>query len=144
MENKRIPRKDEIIRGNYTLIDWKMINDFANLTKDYNPIHTNIDYIDTETLYSQIISHGLIGVSLICALLGNTYKGIILKNMMIDFVKPVLINTEIKPIIKCLSVKSVNKIYKNIEISFYVDIRDKKEDVYLLGRVIMFMWGEKI
>lgn len=143
MKRNRTPKISEFIEGDYMLIDWKKINDFAKLTTDFNPIHTDMDYIEKKTLYNQPIAHGLIGVSLICALLGNTFKGIILKNQMIDYIKPVLINTEVRALIRCLSIKRVNETYNNIEISFYVDLRDKDENIYLNGRMVMFMWGEK-
>lgn len=144
MKNDKKPIKKEEIKGEYVLIDWKKINDFAKLTNDFNPIHTDMEYIEKKTLYNEPIAHGQIGVSLICALLGNTYKGIILKNQIISFLKPININTKVRALVKCINIKRVNISYKNIEVSFYVELKDKKDNVYIKGNMIMFMWGEKV
>jgi len=143
MEKKdRKPKLNEIIEGEYNLIDWKCKTDFPTLTTDFNPIHTDIDYI-SKKIHNQPIAHGQIGVSLICALLGNTYKGIMLKNQMLNFSKPVLINTNVKPEIRCISIKNVNTIYNNLEITFIVKLMDVKDNVFISGKMLMFMWGDK-
>jgi acyl dehydratase len=140
---KRTPKINETIEGKYKLIDWKYINDFAILTTDLNPIHVDMDYIIKETVYNDPIAHGQIGVSLICALLGNTFKGILMKSQSLNFLKPITINTKVKPIIRCLSIKKVNEIYDNLEITFLVKLIGLEEKVFIAGKMIMFVWGGK-
>jgi len=140
---KRIPILDEIIEGEYKLIDWKYINNFAKLTTDYNPIHVDIDYITKETLYTNPIAHGQIGVSFITALLGNTFRGIMIKNQNLNFLKPVMINSEIKPIIRCSNITEINHTYKNLEITFNVKLVNNEGIKFISGKMIMFLWGEK-
>jgi acyl dehydratase len=143
MNNERIPIVYEVIESGFVLIDWKFINDFAKLTTDFNPIHTNLEYITKKTIYNNPIAHGQIGVSLICALLGNTFKGIMLKNQSLNFLKPVMINSYVKSSITCLSIKEVSNIYKNIEVSFLVKLTNDKSLELIAGKVLMFMWGKK-
>lgn len=140
---RRIPKINEEIIGEYVLIDWKKINDFAKLTQDFNPIHVDLRYIQKHTIYRTPLAHGIIGVSLICALLGNTYNEILLKSQTISFLKPVLLNTKVRAKVKCLNVFEVNKTYKNIEISFNVELIDEMNNIYIKGSMVGFMWGEK-
>lgn len=139
---ERKPKLLEEIKGGYVLINWKMVNTFANLTRDKNPIHIDVDYA-RKTLFNEPIAQGILSLALISGLMGRTYAGIIYKNQDIDFLLPVRLNTKVRAIIKCVAIKKVHTIYDNLEIIFHTKLEDKEGNIYLSGLAEMFMWGKK-
>jgi len=139
----KLPKVNEITEGEYKIFDWKIISDYAKITGDSNPIHTDLEYAET-TIFKEPIAQGILTASLISALLGQTYKGIIYKNQKLFFIKPVRINTKLKAVIKCISVIPIFVIYKNYDVGFETKVIDEHGNVYIDGTAKMFVWGEKI
>lgn len=138
----KIPIEYEIIEGEYVIITWKMVNDYAKIVGDNNPIHTCLKFAE-KTLFNEPIAQGFLTASLISALLGNTYKGIIYKNQQLDFLKPVRLNTKLKAVIKCIFLLPIFVVYKNYTAEFETKVIDEEGNVYIDGKAKMFIWGEK-
>lgn len=66
------------------------IHQMAEISGDYNPIHINEDYAKA-TPFGGVIAHGLFGVGMISALLGNVLPGdgTIILSEEIRFRKPI-------------------------------------------------------
>lgn len=74
----------------------KDINDFARVTGDFNPIHTDQAYAE-KTPFKGRIAHGLISVGLLSSILGNILPGhgTIYLSHEIKFLAPVRIGDTI-------------------------------------------------
>ena len=91
---------EEIITGQKkqfkVIITESMINDFAELSGDYNPLHMNDSYAKS-TKFKQRVCHGLLLTSFFSQLIGMFLPG---KNSLylsqtVKFVSPCFINDEI-------------------------------------------------
>lgn len=82
-------------------IDDEMINNFAELTGDFNPLHTDDEFVK-KTKFEQRIAHGGILFGLLSKILGTKFPGggtvYIYQNM--NFLLPVYPNTAVRVIIK--------------------------------------------
>jgi acyl dehydratase len=70
------------------------VNQFAEVTGDRNPIHTNAEYAAT-TMFKKPIMHGFLGGSIFSKVFGTLFPGegtIYLKQAM-SFVKPMFVDT---------------------------------------------------
>ena len=76
---------------------------FAQLTGDWNPIHTDVEFAKT-TPYGQRLAHGLLGLSYAVGLLDRTgaFSGSVIANLGIDewkYPKPLFIGDTIRVIV---------------------------------------------
>lgn len=78
-------------------ISEEMIEDFANVTGDKNPIHLDENYAK-DSIFQSRIAHGFLIGSLISSVLGNDYpgNGTIYLSQNMKFLKPVFIGDTIK------------------------------------------------
>lgn len=100
----------------------QLVNDFAKLTGDKNPIHLDNKYA-SNTIFGQRIAHGALIYSLISEVLGMHFPGpgTILLEQKIKFLNPVYIDDKIEIIV---IIKSVLKLKKR----FLIDINCIKSD----------------
>jgi len=93
-------------------ISESMINHFAVITGDNNPIHLDDGYAKT-TIFKGRIAQGFLVGSLISSILGNDYpgNGTIYIAQNLKFINPVYIDDKIEVIIEVISV-SKNKCLK--------------------------------
>ncbi len=70
---------------------------FADVSGDYNPIHIDSDFAEKSRFHGRI-THGMLLVSYISAVLGNEFPGVgtIYLSQTINFLKPVFVGTKIK------------------------------------------------
>ena len=82
-------------------IDDELINNFAQLIGDFNPLHTDIEFVK-KTKFGQRIAHGGIFFGLLSRILGTKFPGggtvYIYQN--INFILPVYPNTKVNVIVK--------------------------------------------
>jgi len=88
-------------------ITQKQVEEFAQLTGDFNPIHLDENYAAT-TPFKKPIIHGFLGGSVISKVLGTIFPGegtVYLKQTM-EFLRPMFVKTPYEVI---LEVKEVEK-----------------------------------
>ena len=76
---------------------------FAQLTGDWNPIHTDVEFAKT-TPYGQRLAHGLLGLSFAIGLLDRTgaFSGSVIANLGIEgwkYPKPLFIGDTIRVVV---------------------------------------------
>lgn len=83
----------------------KLINEFANVTSDYNPIHLDEAYA-SKTVFGRRIAHGMITASFISAVLGNEFpgKGTIYMEQNLKFIAPVFVGETLEILVKILAI----------------------------------------
>ena len=79
-----------------TVIDEGKINAFAEISGDFNPVHTDAEYA-AESMFGKRIAHGALSASLISAILGNDLPGpgAIFAELNMRFRKPAFIDDEV-------------------------------------------------
>ena len=87
-----------------------MIENFAEVTGDYNPMHLDKDYAK-KTIFKKPIAHGFLIGSFISATLGNHFPGAgtIYLSQSMKFLKPVYINDEITVKLEILEIYNVRR-----------------------------------
>jgi 3-hydroxybutyryl-CoA dehydratase len=83
----------------------KMINEFALITGDINPVHLDENFAQ-RTIFKKRISHGFLIGSFISAVLGNYFpgNGTIYLSQTMKFLKPVFINDLIKVYLEVIEI----------------------------------------
>ncbi len=78
------------------IVDAEKINAFAELSGDFNPVHTDADYA-AQSMFGKRIAHGALSASLISAILGNDLPGpgAIFVELNMRFRKPAFIDDEV-------------------------------------------------
>ena len=88
-----------------------LVNEYANLINDHNPIHLDENYAKS-TPFKSRIAHGLLVSSFISSIIANDYpgKGSIYLSQNLKFIKPCYLGDELKYIVK-LNKKENSKFY---------------------------------
>ena len=89
------------------------IDDFAKLTGDDNPVHTNSDFA-TKTIFKQIVAHGFLSASLISTLIATKLPGpgSIYLSQNIKFLAPVFIDDLVRVKVTVLEIDYEKKKVK--------------------------------
>lgn len=84
---------------------------FANISKDFNPVHLNNVYAKNSRYKGQII-HGLMAASLFSGLFGTKLPGIgcVYKSQNLNFKRAIYIGDEVEARIQVTAVDKVKKI----------------------------------
>ncbi|GAB6190123.1 MaoC family dehydratase [Marinitoga arctica] len=74
----------------------KMVETFAEITGDKNPVHLDEEYV-SKTIFKKRIAHGILSVGLISAVLGMEFPGpgTIYMKQDSKFLKPIYLDEEI-------------------------------------------------
>ena len=74
-----------------------LVNEYANLINDHNPIHLDENYAKS-TPFKSRIAHGLLVSSFISSIIANDYpgKGSIYLSQNLKFIKPCYLGDELK------------------------------------------------
>ena len=77
-------------------VDAQVVADFAKATGDHNPLHLDEEFAG-QTRFGRCIAHGMIGASLISAVIGNKLpgQGTVYRKQDLAFKRPVFIGDEI-------------------------------------------------
>lgn len=114
------------------LVTEDMINNFANVTGDRNPIHLDKEYA-ANTFFKKRIVHGFLYGSFISKVLGTRFPGFgtIYLSQEMKFIKPVYINDKL-----VVEVKIIEKIPKQ-KLKLETKIYNQENDCVLDGRAIV-------
>ena len=93
IEDLQLDQTDKIERK----ITQKDIDNFAKLTGDNNPVHTNLDFAK-KTIFKQKVAHGFLSASLISTLIATKLPGpgSIYLSQNIKFLAPVFIGDVVR------------------------------------------------
>ena len=97
------------------LITEKMIDDFAQISGDTNPLHLDDEYAK-ESIFGQRVAHGMIGASFISSVLGNKMPGhgsIYLRSDL-KFLNPIFIGDSVETICELIDINKKKKITFNL------------------------------
>ncbi|KUK81087.1 enoyl-CoA hydratase [Mesotoga sp. Brook.08.YT.4.2.5.1] len=85
------------------VITTAMVDSFAELTGDKNPVHTDEEFAKN-TRFGRRIAHGMLSVGIISAILGNDFPGpgSIYMKQEVKFLKPIFLEEEVKITIEIL------------------------------------------
>ena len=106
---------NEIKVGDYAEITKQMsenlVNTFAEVSEDYNPIHLDTDYAE-KSRYKRKIIHGLMAVSLFSGLFGSRLpgEGSVYKSHNLRFRRPIYIGDTVTARIEVTSVNAQAKV----------------------------------
>jgi len=109
----------------------KLIEEFAHVTGDKNPLHLNEDYA-VKTIFKGRIAHGMIVASFISALLSEKFPGGIYISQDLHWTLPVRINDEIT--VECTV---INGDEQKHEITLTTKCYNQKEEIVLEGTAII-------
>jgi acyl dehydratase len=114
------------------------VNEFAKMTGDFNPIHTNESYA-AMTIFKKPIVHGLLVAGLISALIAKEIpgEGSIYLGQNLKFKKPVFINEKVKAIIKIVDIRDDKPIFK-LSTSVY----NENGEIAIEGDAIVYYKGK--
>ncbi len=83
----------------------ELINDFAKVSTDYNPIHLDENYAN-QTIFGKRIAHGMIAASFISAVIGNDFpgNGTIYMGQTLKFLAPVFIGETLSIVVRIIEI----------------------------------------
>ena len=105
----------EVGTSDWIIIDQDRINKFADATMDHQFIH--VDPEQAEPIFGSTIAHGFLSLSLVAGIPFQQEIGMILEgtkmglNYGLDkvrFLSPVPVNSEVRIVMKCLSINEKN------------------------------------
>jgi acyl dehydratase len=120
------------------IISESMVNDFAKLSGDYNPLHVNEEYA-SKTNFKKRVCHGMLLTSFFSRLIGMYLPGkhALLFSQSLNFVNPCFINDEITIYGKIIS---KNESTKTIIVNTNITNQEKKKIVY--GEICVLLRGD--
>ena len=107
-----------------SVITGKMIDTFAEITGDNNPIHVNSEFAAT-TQFGQRIAHGALSASFISAVLGNDLPGpgAVFVELNLRFRKPAFIGDVVTAVAE---ISEINLRTGRIKMKCYCEVNGKK------------------
>ena len=107
-----------------SVITGKMIDTFAEITGDYNPIHVDSEFAAT-TQFGQRIAHGALSASFISAVLGNDLPGpgAVFVELNLRFRKPAFIGDVVTAVAE---VSEINLRTGRVKMKCYCEVNGKK------------------
>ena len=107
-----------------SVITGKMIDTFAEITGDNNPIHVNSEFAATSQ-FGQRIAHGALSASFISAVLGNDLPGpgAVFVELNLRFRKPAFIGDVVTAVAE---VSEINLRTGRIKMKCYCEVNGKK------------------
>lgn len=106
------------------IITEDMINTFADITGDHNPIHVDPEFAST-TPFGQRIAHGALSASFISAVLGNDLPGpgALFVELNLRFRKPAFIGDEV---VAVAEVMEINERSGRVKMRCYCEVDGAK------------------
>ncbi len=100
------------------VITTAMVDSFAELTGDKNPVHTDEEFAKN-TRFGRRIAHGMLSVGIISAILGNDFPGpgSIYMRQEVKFLKPIFLEEEVKITIEILEKNEEKRDYWFVQLS---------------------------
>jgi acyl dehydratase len=134
MESEKIPVGAEF-KFNFSFTQ-QQVNDFAELTGDHNPIHTDAEYA-ANTRFGKCIIHGHLGSSVFTRFLGTNKpggSGSIYMKQETQYLRPMYVDKDYEVVFK---VKEINAAKHIAEIATEVyDLETKKITIRGVGTLM--------
>lgn len=113
----------------------EMVQNFADFTGDYNPVHMDEKYCATHGLNSRI-AHGMLVLSFLSTFIGMYLpgEGSVWMSQAIDFVSPVKIGDTVKITGRVIDKNSTNALGLNI-ITLKIEISNQYGNLVARGHV---------
>ena len=117
------------------IISESMVNDFAKLSGDYNPLHVNEEYA-RQTNFKKRVCHGMLLTSFFSRLIGMYLPGkqALLFSQSLNFVNPCFIDDKITIYGEIIS---KNESTKKITVNTNITNQEKKKIVHGEIRVLL-------
>lgn len=116
-------------------VEEEMGKQFAELSKDFNPIHLDEQYAKN-TRFRGKIAHGMLVGSFISGVIGNEFpgEGSIYMKQDFKFVKPVRYGDTIKV---CITVSDIK--LEKLQVELQTDCYNQKEEKVLTGKALVMV-----
>ena len=129
MSQFKIGQKTRILK---TISEQEVLQ-FADIVKDYNPVHIDKDF-SKKSIFGRRIVHGMFVASLISTVLGSKLPGpgAIYLGQTLQFLEPVFIGDTITAKVKVIKIRNDKPII-TLETSCY----NQNEDLVLVGEAVL-------
>ncbi|CCU84343.1 MULTISPECIES: MaoC family dehydratase [Mesotoga] len=119
-------------------ITTEMVDSFANLTGDRNPVHTDEEFA-RKSRFGRRIAHGMLSVGIISAILGNEFPGpgSIYMKQEVRFLKPIFLEEEVLITIEILEIKVEKK-----RLSVRTTVEKNNGELAVDGEALLLFEGE--
>jgi 3-hydroxybutyryl-CoA dehydratase len=116
----------------------EMVDSFANLTGDRNPVHTDEEFA-RKSRFGRRIAHGMLSVGIISAILGNEFPGpgSIYMKQEVRFLKPIFLEEEVLITIEILEIKVEKK-----RLSVRTTVEKNNREMAVDGEALLLFEGE--
>ncbi|AFK07744.1 acyl dehydratase [Mesotoga prima MesG1.Ag.4.2] len=116
----------------------EMVDSFANLTGDRNPVHTDEEFA-RKSRFGRRIAHGMLSVGIISAILGNEFPGpgSIYMKQEVRFLKPIFLEEEVLITIEILEIKVEKK-----RLSVRTTVEKNNGEMAVDGEALLLFEGE--
>ena len=109
----------------------EMVRDFARVSSDTNPLHVDEEFARSTRFGGRIV-HGMLGASLISAVIGTRLGGPIYLSQTLRFVKPVRIGDTLTATAVVTSIRED----KNI-VTLYTTVTDESGAEVIVGEAVI-------
>jgi 3-hydroxybutyryl-CoA dehydratase len=115
-----------------------MVDSFAELTGDRNPVHTD-DEFARNSRFGRRIAHGMLSVGIISAILGNEFPGpgSIYMKQEVKFLKPIFLEEEVK-----ISIEILEKISEKKRLLVKTTVEKNNGEKAVDGEALLLFEGE--
>ena len=136
----------EVGTSDWIIIDQDRINKFADATMDHQFIH--VDPEQAEPIFGSTIAHGFLSLSLVAGIPFQQEIGMILEgtkmglNYGLDkvrFLSPVPVNSEVRIVMKCLSITEKNPGQFLAKNEVTMEIRGVEKPAFVAETLSMFV-----
>lgn len=136
----------EVGTSDWIIIDQDRINKFADATMDHQFIH--VDPEQAEPIFGSTIAHGFLSLSLVAGIPFQQEIGMILEgtkmglNYGLDkvrFLSPVPVNSEVRIVMKCLSITEKNPGQFLAKNEVTMEIKGVEKPAFIAETLSMFV-----
>jgi 3-hydroxybutyryl-CoA dehydratase len=140
-EGEKMKFEDFFVGQNFSTrrrITTEMVDSFANLTGDRNPVHTDEEFA-RKSRFGRRIAHGMLSVGIISAILGNEFPGpgSIYMKQEVRFLKPIFLEEEVLITIEILEIKVEKK-----RLSVRTTVEKNNGEMAVDGEALLLFEGE--
>lgn len=119
----------------YRKVTFDVVQQYANISGDYNPIHLDSEYA-SRSIFGNRIAHGLFCLGMISKIVGNEMPGVgaIFLNEKIEYRHPAYIGDTIRTEISVLEIREEKGI-----LNLGINCTDQKGNVVICGTTLVKM-----
>lgn len=108
------------------------IQNFAEISGDWNPIHIDEEYAKN-SIFGKRIAHGMLSASYISAVIGNDFPGVgtIYLEQRLRFLKPVYIGDEVRVLVR------IRELRQKGQALLQTDVMNQKGELVIEGEALV-------